>query len=637
MLRIQWMFWLPLLLVIVGCAEPKATVVPSPTQATTVSTTNTATPAATVLPSPTSSPAFSRWQCHSSGGFACYKQLIFVSMLGPTEGWVNNLDGTVLHYVATPDSATPTWQFTPRSERIPFWTLEMVSPTEGWATWSKGVVHFKDGVWQEIPLGIGTSDLTMLDTDEGWAVTSRGLIFHYLNGEWTAVLSPTKRDLHAIAMLSPDEGWATGYGVVLHYQDKHWEEMPFTNERLYNHNFTDIEMLSSGEGWIVGSDILHYQDGTWREVTPLGLNQPLSRPGGQLRALSMVGANEGWAVGEAGTIFHYQNGQWQAIESPTQNGLSSLAMVSANEGWAVGDHSTILHYQDGRWQLVSEAAPLELRDVDWLDNGEGWAVGTPGTVMHYQNGQWQSVDTPVSGPEFNLILSAIDMTTSQEGWAVGFNGTILHYVGDTWQLVPSPGAYFLNSIDMVNEDEGWAVGSGDGPDGMVEGKIIHYVNGQWQEVTNRPKYTLTDIDMINQNEGWAIGPGGTILHYQNSTWELTEPVVTYDLLRADLLKIEMIDETTGWILGEVGRESLLLGYQNNVWQQVDHPAGDYSAMDMAGAEAGWLMGADTFLQLKDGEWQLSDNPWGLRPSGIVRLNENEGWAVGNGILHYTNK
>jgi hypothetical protein len=295
MLRNRWILWLAFLLVIVGCAEPEATTRLLPTPTATVIATATSTPAilptaiptATVPPSPTPSPVTSRWQCHSSGGLACYRDLSFVSMLSPTEGWINNLEGTLLRYEVRPDNAFPTWQLIPRSDRTPFWKLEMVSPGEGWATWSKGVVHFKKGVWQEIPLGIGTSDLAMLGPDEGWAVTSRGLIFHYLNGNWEAVPSPTERDLHAIVMPNPDEGWASGYGVLLHYQGQRWEEVPFDNKRFNSYFFDDIEMINSTEGWIVGDTILHYQNGLFQEVTPLGLDEPLF-PHNPLNALNMV-------------------------------------------------------------------------------------------------------------------------------------------------------------------------------------------------------------------------------------------------------------------------------------------------------------------------------------------------------------
>jgi photosystem II stability/assembly factor-like uncharacterized protein len=94
---------------------------------------------------------------------------------------------------------------------------------------------------------------------------------------------------------------------------------------------------------------LHYHNGNWEEVVP-ELAENLFDP-----VIDMVSAEEGWIVGSNGYILHYQDGQWQKVDSPTDNDLLSISMVSAEEGWAVGRNSTILHYQNGIWELISEA------------------------------------------------------------------------------------------------------------------------------------------------------------------------------------------------------------------------------------------------------------------------------------------
>jgi hypothetical protein len=67
--------------------------------------------------------------------------------------------------------------------------------------------------------------------------------------------------------------------------------------------------------------------------------------------ISMVGPDEGWAIGSGGwtvggvsATWHYSNGTWQTVPSPTENGLLSIAMVSPDEGRAVGWEGVILHY-----------------------------------------------------------------------------------------------------------------------------------------------------------------------------------------------------------------------------------------------------------------------------------------------------
>jgi hypothetical protein len=52
----------------------------------------------------------------------------------------------------------------------------------------------------------------------------------------------------------------------------------------------------------------------------------------------------------------------------------------------------------------------------------------------------------------------------------------------------------------------------------------------------------------------------------------------------------------------------------------------------------WASGGEgTLLHYQDGQWQIVDRPGSFGIRSIKMLNENEGWAVGEGILHYTNK
>ncbi len=98
----------------------------------------------------------------------------------------------------------------------------------------------------------------------------------------------------------------------------------------------------------------------------------------------------------------------------------------------------------------------------------------------------------------------------------------------------------------------------------------------------------------------------------------------------------MIDENTGWILAD----DLLLRYKNGIWEQVSPPAEykqSFSTMGVVSADEVWVMGARFILRYKAGEWEVFDNPRGLGMARMLMLNENEGWAVGDGILHYTNK
>jgi photosystem II stability/assembly factor-like uncharacterized protein len=92
----------------------------------------------------------------------------------------------------------------------------------------------------------------------------------------------------------------------------------------------------------------------------------------------------GWAVG-ASDILYYNNGIWTQLKNPGGNGLNSVFFINANEGWIVGNGGTILHSTDGgaTWSAQTSGTTAMLRDVFFTSPTNGYAVGNKGTILHY--------------------------------------------------------------------------------------------------------------------------------------------------------------------------------------------------------------------------------------------------------------
>ena len=137
-------------------------------------------------------------------------------------------------------------------------------------------------------------------------------------------------------------------------------------------------------------------------------------------------------------------------------------------------------------------------------------------------------------------------------------------------------------------------------------------------------------------EGGARGDGATILHYQNGVWEKDQLSECQTFTQ-----IDMIDETTGWILcQQITGQPTVLYYNNHTWQPFEeYPAGyPPTALQMLTAQEGWFISWNGILHYQNGNWQIFDNPTRRRMDALVMVSDNEGWAVGGfGILHYTNK
>lgn len=125
--------------------------------------------------------------------------------------------------------------------------VSALTPDEGWAVARGAVLHYTGGKWtieagstlngDEQPIELkGLLDVQMLSADDVWAVGAenpkktgnlvdeKSVIVHYTQGEWRRVEHPVLDGrLSAIDMVSPQEGWAVGFGgAILHYKDGIW-------------------------------------------------------------------------------------------------------------------------------------------------------------------------------------------------------------------------------------------------------------------------------------------------------------------------------------------------------------------------------------------------------------------------------
>jgi photosystem II stability/assembly factor-like uncharacterized protein len=265
--------------------------------------------------------------------------------------------------------------------------VHMLGDVEGWAVGAKGtILHYINGRWEKVasPVTTDLRSIDMLSPTEGWAVGT-GTILRYTGGKWQAVESRDPGAYYAsIDMVSPTEGWIVGGGpgpgFILHYTNGSWQ---FSDQfNTGKHALNDVHMLSANEGWAVGNGVIARYVGAGRWET----QERPDAPG--LRSVRMVTPSEGLAVGTLGTVLRYSEGKWEKVPADSSLSLTSVDMVSRLEGWAVSESGQILHYMSPT--LSPEQSPTReaLLDVDMVSRLEGWAVGSRGTILHYQNGTW---------------------------------------------------------------------------------------------------------------------------------------------------------------------------------------------------------------------------------------------------------
>jgi hypothetical protein len=168
----------------------------------------------------------------------------------------------------------------------------------------------------ESPLGSRLRSLQVKSANEAWIADSDWDLLLYDGSTWLSVQGPTTdKSIRGMTMLSTDEGWAVGFdamspsrfGFVLHYADQNWStvDAPTSAElELYAVSFP-----APDSGWVVGTEILRYSGGHWEtfasaEDLAIPARPRILEKHGSLRAITMISEDEGWAVGDRGSVFH---------------------------------------------------------------------------------------------------------------------------------------------------------------------------------------------------------------------------------------------------------------------------------------------------------------------------------------------
>lgn len=200
-----------------------------------------------------------------------------------------------------------------------------------------------------------------------------------------------------------------------------------------------------------------------------------------LYAVKSMGANEAWAVGNFGSIYHTADGgkSWEARESGTKNPLFGVDFADAQNGWIVGKASLILRTADGgrTWKPQTSTIPPEkhLFAVHALDPQTVWAVGDWGAiaVTHDGGATWQdrSLGTAAVKVEKvpgrttttltdDVILYAVSFPDPKHGFIAGEFGTLLTTAdgGETWEKRDLGTEKTLFGVSFTTPENGWVVG-----------------------------------------------------------------------------------------------------------------------------------------------------------------------------------
>ena len=506
-----------------------------------------------------------------------------------TSMWVVGDAGTILR--STDGAATWTTQTSGTTQGL--LGVASAGTDNGWAVGGNGtILHTSNGGATWAPQISGTTqylfDVCFVNANSGWAVGMNGTLLHTDDGgaNWSAQVSGTANALNSLSFTDAQNGWAgSSSGTILRTTDggANWSVQNLPN----GDGVTDISATSTDTAWVAaGLRAYTTSNGgsTWSEVAlpPLGFNPSYlgvttfgdgsilfvgtsgtmrrSSDGGTtwvdlktgwrggFNAVDFPTGTDGWVVGDAGAIFHTNDGvTWEQQAAPQFDYLYDVSFANATTGWAVGERGAVIATTDGgqHWQQQSRDAFGIFEGVAGVDSGNAWAVGRSGLIAHTSNGVNWAAQTSGTTQD----LKDVCFIDANEGWAVGVAGTILHTVngGTTWASQTSNATMPLLGVSFTDSQNGWAVGE--------FGTLRKTSDGgtTWTNVNIPMKFgNYVSVDFVTSTCGAILYNGGaaTVVYYTNdagASW-LTYQTGTQELLDDAVMR----SENTGWAVGSGG-------------------------------------------------------------------------------------
>ena len=315
---------------------------------------------------------------------------------------------------------------------------------------------------------------------------------------------------------------------------------------------------------------------------------------------------------------------------PQGNDLYSTWASSPSDVFAVGDTGVILHYDGSSWSPMNSGTQYGLSDI-WGDSSSNiFAVGYElGLVIRYDGSTWNRMDTG----SIDTSLSGVWGVSSNDVYAVGYDGIILHYSGGTWSTMNSgiTGGIALYDVWGSSSSNVYAVGYDYEANLSL---VLRYNGSTWSQVSTGCTRQLWGVWGSSTNDVYAVGDGGTILHYNGTSWtSRNQGNVLYGVWGSSSSDVFIAGDHT------------MLHYDGSSWISMNTGTGVLGVwFDVCGSSATdvFAVGYDgmilryngsTWSQMSSGYLFDVTDVWGSSSSNVYAVGYD--WQTSTGpVLHY---
>ena len=256
-----------------------------------------------------------------------------------------------------------------------------------------------------------------------------------------------------------------------------------------------------------------------RNCTPDGWCE---EPSGTLKNLSAVWSWDSqnvWAVGDTGTIRHFDGVVFTGMNPINIADLNTVWGSQPNDVWVSGQGGGITTHWDGSAYSNLTCALANGFGIWSFSPSLAWYVGSTDQVFRWNGSGWSSVTIFGStSTNFRHVWGS----GASDVWAVGTGGYIVHWNGTTLSAVTSGTSADLYGLHGLSSTDVWSCGSG--------GTVRRWDGAMWRGQTSGTAATLRGVYSSSATERWVVGDGGVILRWNGTSFSPRQSGTTVNLL-----------------------------------------------------------------------------------------------------------
>jgi len=279
-----------------------------------------------------------------------------------------------------------------------------------------------------------------------------------------------------------------------------------------------------------------------------------------------LASDDGWAVGDKGTILRWDGANWTNVESGTTQRFNDVYCAAPNNCWAVGD-GVVAGWDGTRWNVQTSGA-INLSAVACEPGNPNYCLavgnwfGFLGIIFRWNGAGWGFVGFGFGQSYLDVACpSRICYVTAASGRISRYDGLLLTLLDDNSGTTRS-----MNGIACTSLDNCWAVGDRSGNDFVFNRRSV----GGWSGTTltnKNDRGNLLAVSCADTNNCQAVGKkrqqNFTLVDFDGTNWR-AEPL--HDKThRDDLNAVHCVTVADCWAVGKSKKGWGIVHYDGNAW------------------------------------------------------------------------